>query len=568
MPPFSGLTERFKKTFAPAINAVSNFVAQPTPNVYSAPKREQSTAPASSSIPASTSPAKVSAPTPTALPQQTGVQLDPRFQGMSAGAIQDTLENERRQRARGGGVDVTPSIGDTVDSSALSPDNTVDSLTAANQKRMQDLFARFDESESEKQAQTRINELLDTRNSLESRKKKAVANLMKNTEGLTERGLERVVRAEEAAFDDQIADIDTQITGFQSNIKSAQEARTLALQNAKMVQELTGEQMIGSVQTDPVTGEQSAYFQNPVTGELSQRVVGQISVSPEDSYFNLSAGERRYRINPDTGQAELVASAPSAKSASSGGGFAGFGLGGQATDSGVNLGQLETSFSRAVTGLPLNQRQYATGLFYDMINSGDTQGAYDYTKQLIIDSLPADAKNKVIGRNTALAAIESIERDLQEFENMGGSTGFFTGSLESITNKIGKTSDPRLAEIANRIALQIQAYRQAVSGQGFTTSESSEYINVFPGIGKSGELNQAKINSVKREFTDQQNQIFSAYNLPVSSESTGDTQMSEADKLAVFNEIAGGQTQEKPATSVIADTARNLWSGLKGLFSN
>jgi hypothetical protein len=508
---------------------------------------------------------------PTATPTAGSVQLDPRFQGMSAGKIADTLENERRDAERAKRrANITPEIGDTTTSDALSPDNTTDSLVAQNQKRMQDLFAKFDTSESETQAQTRINELTESRNSLESKKKKRISELMKNTEGLTEVGLERVVRGEEAAFDDQIADLDTQISGFQSNIKSSQEARTLALQNAKMVQEMTGEQMIGSVQTDPVTGEQSAYFQNPVTGELSQRYVGTINISPEDSFFNLSAGERRYRINPETGQAELVASAPSAASSAGGSGFGGFGLSGQTSAGGINLGQLETSFSRVITGLPLNQRQYATSFFKQLVNSGDAQGAYDYTKQLIIDSLPADAKNKVIGRDAALASIKSIEQDIKEFESAGGSTGFFTGTLESINNKIGKTSDPRLAEIANRIALQIQAYRQAVSGQGFTVSESAEYSSVFPGIGKSGELNQAKINSVKREFTNQQNQIFSAYNLPepASVNDSQNSELSEEDKLSIFNEVAGGQTEDKPATSVIANTAKNLWSGLKGLFSN
>jgi hypothetical protein len=310
MPPFSGLTERFKKTFAPAINAVSNFVAQPAPKVYSAPQRTQSTAPASSTIPASTSPTKVNTPTPTAMPTGGSVNLDPRFAGMSAGKIADTLENERRDAERAKRrANITPEIGDTTTSDALSPDNTTDSLVAQNQKRMQDLFAKFDTSESETQAQAEINRLTEEKNALESKKKKRVAELMKNTEGLTEVGLERVVRGEEAAFDDQIADLDTQLTGFKDNVTSIQKSRQDALNNIKLIQDMTGEEQIGGIQTDPLTGEQTAYFRNPLTGEVTTRQLGTVSIKPEIQQIvtDQETGEIfALQINPTTGQLEQV----------------------------------------------------------------------------------------------------------------------------------------------------------------------------------------------------------------------------------------------------------------------
>lgn len=259
--------------------------------------------------PTQTSIPKVSASTPTALPQQTGIQLDPRFQGMSAGQISDTLENERRSAARRGGADVTPQIGDTVDSSALSPNNTVDALTAANRKRVEELYSRFDQSESEKQALAEINRLTEARNSLESKKKRRISELMKNTEGLTEVGLERVVRGEEAAFDSQLADIDTQITGFRDNVTAIQQSRQEALNNIKMIQDMTGEEQIGGIQTDPLTGEQTAYFRNPLTGEVTTRQLGTVSVAPEVKQIitdDATGAIFAIQTNPQTGQLEQV----------------------------------------------------------------------------------------------------------------------------------------------------------------------------------------------------------------------------------------------------------------------
>lgn len=112
-----------------------------------------------------------------------------------------------------------------------------------------------------------------------------------------------------------------------------------------------------------------------------------------------------------------------------------------------------------------------------------------------IDTLGTDQAKRLRGDQRAVELFEEIASELAEFEAKGGETGIFKGTKEKVAQKIGRTTDPELARIANKIQIGIQKYRQAVSGLAFTESEAVEYRDIFSSISKTKELNTAKLES-------------------------------------------------------------------------
>ena len=96
--------------------------------------------------------------------------------------------------------------------------------------------------------------------------------------------------------------------------------------------------------------------------------------------------------------------------------------------------------------------------------------------------------------------LKAMDRLDEEDYESGNATGFITGNIEKLLQKIGKTEDPDLAKIGNAIALAVVDYRRAVSGAAFTESEARAYQAIFPDITKDAQLNMAKIGSIISKF--------------------------------------------------------------------
>lgn len=161
---------------------------------------------------------------------------------------------------------------------------------------------------------------------------------------------------------------------------------------------------------------------------------------------------------------------------------------------------LVDAFSNLSLRFSKDQAARATTTFRGHLASGDEQRAKQFLQSGILSAIPTEQFNRTLGRFEALAALEDIEQGLLSFKERGGDTGLITGSLEAIQNKLGKTKDPKLAEVSNTIRLAIVDYRKAVSGAAFTESESKEYERIFPSIGKGDELNEAKTSSLRNTF--------------------------------------------------------------------
>jgi len=145
----------------------------------------------------------------------------------------------------------------------------------------------------------------------------------------------------------------------------------------------------------------------------------------------------------------------------------------------------------------------------EYLQDDDMEGAKDFMLTLARDKADTTERNSVSGRDDALQSLAYVEQKLNEFIDNGGKTGLLTGNLEKFREKIlKKTSDSNLAETANEIAIAIQTYRKAVSGAAFTEAEAKEYTAIFPSIGKSPELNKAKINSLRKVFNRNQETFY------------------------------------------------------------
>lgn len=129
----------------------------------------------------------------------------------------------------------------------------------------------------------------------------------------------------------------------------------------------------------------------------------------------------------------------------------------------------------------------------EKVNNGDTKGVSQLLNTSLVESLDADGKKNFRGFNTLLTQLDAIENLQKEATGLG----IKGGTLEKISNSIGKTSDPAKAALKARIDNAIMGFRQAVSGAAFTESEAKAYEAQFPGIGKDKELNDILIEQLR-----------------------------------------------------------------------
>lgn len=137
-----------------------------------------------------------------------------------------------------------------------------------------------------------------------------------------------------------------------------------------------------------------------------------------------------------------------------------------------------------------------------LLKAGEFEAAKEQLKNYIRNYGASATQQDVLdGKDNAVRALESIKTKLAEYKAKGGDTNIFTGLSEKALEKGGFTKDPALAGIANDIALAIIDYRRSVSGAAFTESEKKSYDAVYPSIGNTVPLNDAKIDSLISKFT-------------------------------------------------------------------
>lgn len=176
---------------------------------------------------------------------------------------------------------------------------------------------------------------------------------------------------------------------------------------------------------------------------------------------------------------------------------------GQVTPASTIAGETNKVFNDAIQGLKFNSvadRKDAAATVQRLVNEGDLEGAREQLVSYVYNSSGLDQQKVLDGKREAITALENIQTKLDQFESAGGKTGIFTGLSEKALQKVGATQSGELAGIANDIALAIIDYRRAASGAAFTKEETGAYEGVYPSIGKTKELNKAKIDSLINKY--------------------------------------------------------------------
>ena len=141
-----------------------------------------------------------------------------------------------------------------------------------------------------------------------------------------------------------------------------------------------------------------------------------------------------------------------------------------------------------------------TDTFDRKLQEGNITGAIETLRTGIYQTLDTETAKKLGGAERGLELFREIQGDLATLEKNGINTNIFTGTAEDVNKKIGKVGNSVMREVANKIQIAIQRYRQAVSGAAFTESEAKEYKAIFPSTSNTAALNSALIKSASGVF--------------------------------------------------------------------
>ena len=193
----------------------------------------------------------------------------------------------------------------------------------------------------------------------------------------------------------------------------------------------------------------------------------------------------------------------------------------------------QRALDNLTAGLPISQQKAAQTKLQRAINSGDEVAIKENLSTLALSALPADQKNQAYGRVTATAAVQDIQKKLNEYVAVTGDTGILSGSLETAAQKIGQTTNPDLARIGSEMKQLFVTYRRAMTGVAFSPSESKDYKAILPDIYSVNKLNTARIDQFAESMKLQSGSILA-------------TQMGQSNYDAIFNSSPSSTTTGDP----------------------
>lgn len=132
----------------------------------------------------------------------------------------------------------------------------------------------------------------------------------------------------------------------------------------------------------------------------------------------------------------------------------------------------------------------------------DAKGDKESIRSTVMSGLNKTANTAAAGpyqaANNAKAqydAMVDFKNAMNEYISAGGKTSLLKGTGEQIKERLGTTSDEKLAQLNQRIQFMKGNYIRAMSGLAVTDAERAFYSLVFPGISKDGKLNTSQVDS-------------------------------------------------------------------------
>lgn len=130
------------------------------------------------------------------------------------------------------------------------------------------------------------------------------------------------------------------------------------------------------------------------------------------------------------------------------------------------------------------------------VNAGNTQGLQDYTMNLVWSDLGEEAKKSYrMGANIKETGAE-LKQLMQEYTDAGGKLGWFNGNWTQLVNKIGKSRNPELQNMTQRMRFLLEKFARAQTGAAIQDFEKKNFRELLPTMTDSQGLAVAKIDAV------------------------------------------------------------------------
>lgn len=142
------------------------------------------------------------------------------------------------------------------------------------------------------------------------------------------------------------------------------------------------------------------------------------------------------------------------------------------------------------------QQKRDTKQVAQFVKNGQTKQAQELIMSRVVNKMSATEREAELDRRNTIDALTDMKSALNEYVSTTGDTNILTGSIENVANKIGQTSDPRLAAIKTRIIQATQKYRNAITGAAWGEQEDTEYKTIFPSISNTSKLNNTIIDTM------------------------------------------------------------------------
>lgn len=162
--------------------------------------------------------------------------------------------------------------------------------------------------------------------------------------------------------------------------------------------------------------------------------------------------------------------------------------------------EYQNALDRAILNIASAKRAPILQMANRYAEAGDTAGLGDVIRQAAIDTENVDTKNQILGRRATVASLADTRQTLEELKAKGVSTGILTGTVEDVVRKLGKTTDPELVALKNRLQGTLINYRRAATGVAFGEREAAQYKEMFPNYKNDLPVNIALINGLEREM--------------------------------------------------------------------
>jgi len=212
----------------------------------------------------------------------------------------------------------------------------------------------------------------------------------------------------------------------------------------------------------------------------------------------MSVGDKSRIFNTATGK--FVGGGGSGGSGGSGGGGLGGG-GGTASVGGKvanisSLNQIATQLASKIT------TKFQQESFYAAVKQfkarGDDQGLAYYLRTTAADQIPTAAVRQKYTQNIEiLKGLDRISIAMDAAEAAGIDTNMFSGSAQSIRNKVGELGSPELVDIAQQVLNARDLMTRDRTGAALSNNEEKFYKKMFPSIFNKAELNKQILSNLR-----------------------------------------------------------------------